>query len=68
MAILLIRYQVCWLLVSDDGEDGGYAAGSWGGRVVMLQVVGVVVFSSPDFPAIITPQLLSVLCSRGKLV
>ena len=32
MGIPLIRDQVCWLLVSGDVEEGGYAAGSWGGR------------------------------------
>ena len=31
IGVLLIRYQVCWLLVSGDGEEGGYAAGGWGG-------------------------------------
>ena len=34
MGILLIRYQVCWLLVSGDGEEGGYVAGSWGGQML----------------------------------
>ena len=34
MRILLIRYQVCWLLVSGDGEEGGYVAGSWGGQML----------------------------------
>ena len=33
MGILLIRYQVCWLLVRGDGEEGGYVAGSWGGQM-----------------------------------
>ena len=28
IGVLLIRYQVCWLLVSGDGEEGGYVAGS----------------------------------------
>ena len=34
MRILLIRYQVCWLLVSGDGEEGGYVTGSWGGQML----------------------------------
>ena len=34
MGILLIRYHVCWLLVSGDGEEGGYAAGSWDGQML----------------------------------
>ena len=34
MGILLIRYQVCWLLVRGDGEEGGYVAGSWGGQIL----------------------------------
>ena len=34
MGILLIRYQVCWLLVSGDSEEGGYVAGSWGGQML----------------------------------
>ena len=34
MGILLIRYQVCWLLVSGDGEEGGYVAGSWDGQML----------------------------------
>ena len=34
IGVLLIRYQVCWLLVSGDGEEGGYAAGSWGGQML----------------------------------
>ena len=34
MGILLIRYQVCWLIVSGDGEEGGYVAGSWGGQML----------------------------------
>ena len=25
--------SVCRLLVSGDGEEGGYAAGSWGGQM-----------------------------------
>ena len=29
-----MRYQVCWLLVSGDGEEGGYVAGSWGGQML----------------------------------
>ena len=34
MGILLTRYQVCWLVVSGDGEGGGYAAGGWGGQML----------------------------------
>ena len=34
MGILLIRYQVCWLLVSGNGEEGGYVTGSWGGQIL----------------------------------
>ena len=34
LGILLIIYQVCRLLVSGDGEEGGYAAGSWGGQML----------------------------------
>ena len=33
LRILLIRYQVCWLLISGDGEEGAYVAGSWGGQM-----------------------------------
>ena len=29
-----MRYQVCWLLVSGDGEEGGYVAGGWGGQML----------------------------------
>ena len=36
MGILLIRYQVCWLLVSGNGEEGGYAAGIWGGQMFRM--------------------------------
>ena len=34
IGVLLIRYQVCWLLVSGDGEEGGYVAGSWSGQML----------------------------------
>ena len=34
MGILLTRHQVCWLLVSGDGEEGRYVAGSWGGQML----------------------------------
>ena len=34
MEILLIRYQVCWLLVRGDGEEGACVAGSWGGQIL----------------------------------
>ena len=34
MGILLIRYQVCWLLVRGDGEEGGSVARSWGGQIL----------------------------------
>ena len=34
IGVLLIRYQVCWLLVSGDGEEGGYVAGSWFGQML----------------------------------
>ena len=34
IGVLLIRYQVCWLLVSGDGEEGGYVAGSWVGQML----------------------------------
>ena len=34
MGILLIRYQVCWPLVSGDGEEGDYAGGSWDEQVL----------------------------------
>ena len=39
MRILLVRYQVYWLLVSGDGEEGGYVAGSWCGQ--MLWEIGL---------------------------
>ena len=38
MNILLIRYQVCGLLVSGDGEEWGYVAGSCGGGLNYLRV------------------------------
>ena len=34
MGKLLIRYQLYWLLVSGDGEEGGYVADSWGGQML----------------------------------
>ena len=34
MRILSIRYQVCWLLISGDGEEGGYVVGGWGGQML----------------------------------
>ena len=34
IGVLLIRYHVCWLLVSGDGEEGGYVAGSGGGQIL----------------------------------
>ena len=34
MQILLKRHQVCWLLVSGDGGEGGYVVGSWGGQML----------------------------------
>ena len=34
MRILLVGYQVCWLLVSEDGEEGGHIAGAWGGQML----------------------------------
>ena len=38
IGVLLIRYQVCWLLVSGDGEEGGYVAGSWVGQMLWEQL------------------------------
>ena len=34
IGVLLIGYQVCRLLVSGDGEEGGYVAGSRGGQML----------------------------------
>ena len=32
--------SVCRLLVSGDGEEGGYAAGSWGGQMWGVELFG----------------------------
>ena len=34
IGVLLIGYQVCRLLVSGDGEEDGYVAGSRGGQML----------------------------------
>ena len=50
MGILLIRYQVCWLLVSGDGEEGGYVAGSWGGQMLWgVELFGGLYGAKADF-------------------
>ena len=52
MGILLIRYQVCWLLLNGDGEEGGYVAGSWGGQMLWaVQLFGGLYGAKAEFDA-----------------
>ena len=50
MGILLIRCQVCWLLVRGNREEGGYVAGSWGGQMVRgVELFGALYGAKAEF-------------------